>query len=101
MTNEIIISVVISIVGFIIVSLLGVCTFFLKKMIEKIEKNSEEMHHLRTDFQVIKTQFVEQKSDIEKSITMAEIVTRQQTEIDILKRDLATCFSKLDRLANG
>ena len=78
--------------------LFGLIIYMLKRIDNKIEKNADTSVHLEHQFTSLSEQFKQMKVDVEKSLIMGNRNERLSAEIDFLKRDMKTCFKKLDTI---
>ena len=82
----------------IVTPFLGLISFFLKRIIKKLDDSSDKAVVLETEVKTINIHLSNMKVDIERALTLASQITTLNSEIDMLKRDLKTCFEKLDKL---
>ena len=77
---------------------LGLISFFLKRIIKKLDDSSDKAGILESEVKTINVHLSNMKVDIERALTLASQITHLNSEVEVLKRDLNTCFIKLDKL---
>ena len=82
----------------IVTPFLGLISFFLKRIIKKLDDSSDKAGILESEVKTINVHLSNMKVDIERALTLASQITHLTSEVEVLKRDLNTCFIKLDKL---
>ena len=77
---------------------LGMIVYFFKKILDKIDNSYQQITKVNIEMTQIKDKLSDMERDIEKSRLLVEITDRHSVEIEVIRRDLTTCFSKLDKL---
>lgn len=76
----------------------SIIAFFLKKIIEKIDLSYQASMKSISEIEKVNLKLFSMEKDIEKALIMGENAKNLDGEIEILKRDLKTCFTKVDQL---
>lgn len=77
---------------------LGLIVYFFKKILDKIDSSHEQISKVTNEIKLIKANLASMEKDIEKARIFAEVIERHNVEIEVLRRDLVTCFNKLDKI---
>lgn len=72
--------------------------YFLKKIVDKLEKNNEEIHAVKLSLREMSTTFIALSKDVERASQMGEEARAKNELIAVMKRDLETAFLRIDEL---
>lgn len=90
--------ILLAVISLISTPFLGLISFFLKRIIKKLDDSSDKAVVLESEVKTINVHLSNMKVDIERALTLASQITHLNSEVEVLKRDLNTCFTKLDKL---
>lgn len=83
---------------YVITSLIAIVVYFLKKIVDKLEKNNEEIHAVKLSLREMSTTFIALSKDVERASQMGEEARAKNELIAVMKRDLETAFLRIDEL---